>query len=325
MHSPLIFTFPPPAVHPRPRSTQPHSEAFYHTGIDDDFGLSDFETSPVRVNHLDGDHPPAHQARDFRQTRGVVQVSLADETTDSRFVSVQSLASGTTPYAYFDDSRFTGFSPSSKASFPSILASQASIQAALEPHMTQDGLQKCETPNPHGSSVSSGEHLQQPSLSAPECQSARAAPHGPEPVAKRSVIKNRFPNNTLQVDIQTLNLHLALRTFEILACAEAMWEWVLEFQGEQVKRKGAGRVRSASRVDDSPPKIHSPSLGQIADPVKSAIAELSRSEFDALLIQFNLSVPITNFIVFFFVNQITGTCMTNLRLDRYWRTASPGV
>jgi hypothetical protein len=41
---------------------------------------------------------------------------------------------------------------------------------------------------------------------------------------------SRLPSTTLNHDLKSLNLHLALRTAEILACSEAMWEWVLEYR-----------------------------------------------------------------------------------------------
>lgn len=190
---------------------------------------------------------------------------MTDETIDSKFVPLQSLVLGTTPYAYIDDARFTAFSPSSKASFPSIsAASQASIQPAIgldmlpvsAPQVTQKG-----TGDSNSASESSEGVFPQAS------HLAEAVPRSPESAAKRAVVKNRLPNTTLQVDLRTLNLHLALRTFEVIACAEAMWEWVLEFQA-------------------SPPKIYA--SWDTGDPVEKTIAELSRSEFDALLTQFNL-------------------------------------
>ena len=41
---------------------------------------------------------------------------------------------------------------------------------------------------------------------------------------------SRLPNAQLHLNLKTLNLHLALRTEEVLACSETMWEWVLEEQ-----------------------------------------------------------------------------------------------
>ncbi|TDL17246.1 hypothetical protein BD410DRAFT_580873 [Rickenella mellea] len=46
---------------------------------------------------------------------------------------------------------------------------------------------------------------------------------------------NSLPNQTLAFDLKSLNLHLSARVQEVLACAEAMWDWVLEHQA-QIKR-----------------------------------------------------------------------------------------
>jgi len=126
-----------------------------------------------------------------------------------------------------------------------------------------------------------------PPTAASNSQSVEATPRIPKPAAPRPHFKNRLPNTTLQVDLRTLNLHLALRTSEVLACAEAMWEWVLEFQQQRLTRREIGRARSVS-IGGEPLKLHTSLGGETADPVKNTIAELSRSEFDALLIQFNL-------------------------------------
>jgi hypothetical protein len=37
---------------------------------------------------------------------------------------------------------------------------------------------------------------------------------------------NTLPNQRLKFDLQSLNLHLSMRITAVLACAEAMWEWV---------------------------------------------------------------------------------------------------
>jgi hypothetical protein len=119
----------------------------------------------------------------------------------------------------------------------------------------------------------------------PNTQTAEAA-QTPELEAALATFKIRLPNTTLQIDLRTLNLHLALRTLEILACAEAMWEWVLEFQVEQAKEKENGRLRSGSVGGSLQPSKG----GQPMDPPMVVIAELTRPEFDGLLTQFNLDM-----------------------------------
>jgi hypothetical protein len=73
-----------------------------------------------------------------------------------------------------------------------------------------------------------------------------------------------LPNPTLNVDLKFLNLHLALRVKEIVACAEAMWEWVSELQ--------TGRTGRMNLTDEAYAKIMA----------------LTRYQFDELLLNFEL-------------------------------------
>jgi hypothetical protein len=132
----------------------------------------------------------------------------------------------------------------------------------------------------------SSEGLPPTSVPVPSSQSAEGAAQ--DLATTLANFKIRLPNTTLRLDLRTLNLHLAARTSEILACAEAMWEWVLEFQAEKIKWKQNPRLKS-NRVDHSSSKLQA-SAGQLEDPTKVAIAELTRAEFDGLLTQFNLYV-----------------------------------
>ena len=54
---------------------------------------------------------------------------------------------------------------------------------------------------------------------------------------KMAMLSSRLPNRRMEFDLGTLNLHLALRTSEILACGEAMWEWVVEYQKKEEKTR----------------------------------------------------------------------------------------
>ncbi|KAG1820723.1 hypothetical protein EV424DRAFT_881573 [Suillus variegatus] len=79
---------------------------------------------------------------------------------------------------------------------------------------------------------------------------------------QRQTQMRALPNPALDVDLKFLNLHLALRVKEIVACAEAMWEWVSEFQ------------RDVGRTDG----------------VYGKIIGLTRSQFDELLLRFELDM-----------------------------------
>lgn len=70
----------------------------------------------------------------------------------------------------------------------------------------------------------------------------------------------------MDVDLRTLNLHLAIRVKEILGCAEAMWDWVVDYQTKT--KEGEREPRG----------------------VYIAISSLSRAEFDELLAKFELDM-----------------------------------
>ncbi|KAF4577322.1 hypothetical protein EYR40_009319 [Pleurotus pulmonarius] len=85
-----------------------------------------------------------------------------------------------------------------------------------------------------------------------------------------SMHHSRLPNKTLNLDLRSLNLHLAIRTSEVLACAEAMWEWVLEYQSQEKKPQ---------LLSDSPKSVD-----------VSALSDLAREDFDYLLSRFDMDM-----------------------------------
>lgn len=121
--------------------------------------------------------------------------------------------------------------------------------------------------------------------------------------------KSRLPNTTLNIDLRTLNLHLALRAAEILACSESMWEWVVEYQ-ERVEAQRKEREKEKERVIQATKRNRSGSLevaqqpqpsqspllglgfsnmnGNTTDPVRRNILDLTREDFDGLLNKFDM-------------------------------------
>ncbi len=96
-----------------------------------------------------------------------------------------------------------------------------------------------------------------------------------------------LPNRALNIDLRTLNLHLAMRAKEIIACSEPMWEWVEDCQAKnQNSRKP--RFRSDS--------IETALLGSATlmngrdhdDLTKNVILEMTRDDFDQLLNNFQM-------------------------------------
>jgi hypothetical protein len=168
---------------------------------------------------------------------------------DERWVSVQGLLEGTSPYVSLDQSRLSAYSPSLKASFLSPLRASLVFESAW-PVDGEGGVK--------GDKSSSQTRM-----------------------ALSAMVSSRLPNPTMNFDLRTLNLHLALRMSEILACAEAMWEWVLEYQKKEKGRLGGGRSRSGS-VDGFGGVMVRPST----DRDLRVIAGMTRRDFDGLLAKF---------------------------------------
>jgi len=231
-----------------------------------------------------------------------VHQAEAENRLASQFVSLQGMILGTSPYAYLDDVGFTAFSPSTKASFPSphgpsirdVIAMFPTAAAMMPPSAPMSprlgSSQDREAPDHHAimKTLASLEGLPPPSV--PKSQSAEEAAQMQELAEVLATFKPRLPNPMFRLDLRTLNLHLAIRTIEILSCAEAMWEWVLEFQAAKSKTKEKSQLRGGS-ADGSSSTLEG---GQPVDPIKATIAELTRAEFDGLLTQFNLCVIVFN-------------------------------
>ena len=86
------------------------------------------------------------------------------------------------------------------------------------------------------------------------------SPYTPFDAETPTSTRPHLPNPALNVDLRSLNLHLALRVKEIVACAVTMWEWVCEFQKRQ----------------------------EIHDGEHARILELTRPQFDELVLRFEL-------------------------------------
>jgi hypothetical protein len=93
---------------------------------------------------------------------------------------------------------------------------------------------------------------------------------------------NTLPNQRLKFDLQSLNLHLSMRITAVLACAEAMWEWVSEYQDTRSRR---GQPQMMSKANSQ----SRPTAGD-TDRFSTELVGMSRSEFDVLLARFELCV-----------------------------------
>jgi hypothetical protein len=97
---------------------------------------------------------------------------------------------------------------------------------------------------------------------------------------------NTLPNQRLKFDLQSLNLHLSTRVTEILACAEAMWEWLCEFQDSQRPHRGQPHLHGEHSLLRN---VH-PGERIGTRKFSNELIGLSRPEFDVLLTRFELCV-----------------------------------
>ncbi|KAF8889986.1 hypothetical protein CPB84DRAFT_1785092 [Gymnopilus junonius] len=99
-----------------------------------------------------------------------------------------------------------------------------------------------------------------------------------------------LPNQNLNIDIRTLNLHLALRAKEIIACSESMWEWVQEYQAEVANDPSRNsRFRSGS-IEGFMVGADPAASGSSLDLTHNAILEMTRDDFDHLLNNFEMDM-----------------------------------
>jgi len=107
------------------------------------------------------------------------------------------------------------------------------------------------------------------------------------------VLTQRLPNSNLSIDIRTLNTHLCLRMMEILECSESMWEWVIQYQSNMTKGSdnGAGRHTTSQDVNrpmQSETSLNSTSSINSNESIMDGIAEMTRDDFEMLLVNFEL-------------------------------------
>lgn len=95
----------------------------------------------------------------------------------------------------------------------------------------------------------------------------------------------KLTEQTLQFNLKTLNLHLSLRVREVLACAEAMWDFVVDYQRQQTDTSASA---PAARVPSQFARSTSSLAESEYDSVHVALMNMMREEFDELLTRFEL-------------------------------------
>ncbi|KAH9889995.1 hypothetical protein C8Q73DRAFT_147103 [Cubamyces lactineus] len=103
-------------------------------------------------------------------------------------------------------------------------------------------------------------------------------------------VMNPLPNKTINFDPRSLNLLLALRVQEVLACAEPMWDWVVDFQDSVTRSaKTIGPRRTSDHITFA-------SSRRRRHPKQDALMELTREQFDELLKRFELDMKSRMFL-----------------------------
>lgn len=97
--------------------------------------------------------------------------------------------------------------------------------------------------------------------------------------------EERLSIAAIKFDARTLNLHLSLRVQEVLACAEAMWDFVEAYQEKAGLPQGS-RAPSVTSSDSSTPSR--PAHHTSRNPKWKDLLALRRWGFDAMLRRFKL-------------------------------------
>ncbi|CAL1712725.1 unnamed protein product [Somion occarium] len=152
-------------------------------------------------------------------------------------LSLNNLLENSNPFVTLDESRYNAFSPSTRSAFGPILSRRPS-RLAKEPSVIQ------------------------------EQQFPRRIP------SSTDMKINRLPNKKLDIHVGSLNLHLSLRVHEVLACSEAMWDYVLDYQ-----RKHRKQTRS-----NDPSKLRKkPQEQRAAEPFHTTLMKMTRWKFNTML------------------------------------------
>ncbi|KAJ7784467.1 hypothetical protein B0H16DRAFT_298953 [Mycena metata] len=246
-HPPLQLTFPPPAATPPPPMVLEDL-----TTTDDESDSDNARNAIVpspRRRSLMSSRPSSSNGPTTPRSMTFSDTSVGDE---NRWVNTSDLLKRESRYILIDNARMSAYSPASRASFP-----------AMSPVRAPTGLPPVDSP------------------AAPSLLPANPNTNAnAKPPARNPEHQNRLPNATFNIDVRSLNMHLALRTAEIIACAESMWEWVVSYQTSE--RVRGGRPRAGSLASESVPHssriaAHNPAK----DGFKSAVLELTREDFDS--------------------------------------------
>ncbi|KAI0081651.1 hypothetical protein K474DRAFT_1258092 [Panus rudis PR-1116 ss-1] len=167
-------------------------------------------------------------------------------------VSLEQLIVRSNPFVTLDESRFSAISPAQVPSSPKFRSPRS-----------QDA-----PPSDFASTINNA-----PSHLASE-QSQHQALRRTR--SKSDIKLYQLPNKQLEFDVSSLNVHLSLRVHEVMACAEAMWDLVIEYRrvyGDKLPKHTSGySPRMFSRVPSKAP-----------EPIHTALLHMERWDFNVLL------------------------------------------
>lgn len=250
-HPPLILTFPPLPTKAAAATTdsKPMPQA------DPRCADKCVPQPPVRRASAHGAHP--------------LRASTWAPEQPGDAVSQSQLVRGTHRYVMLDDSRIGAVSPAS--SRPASVAAQAATRRRSRSFSEyQASLASSTTLADSGSdgvSVTVG-------VSTVGVGDSVGAVLGKMKNANAKDKETHLPTSRVTFDVRTLNMHLALRTQEILACAESMWTFVLDRRAKLREHEGL-RLRALAR------------RGAEAQ-FDEVLMTMTRREFDMLLDYFEL-------------------------------------
>lgn len=307
-----MYMFPPRAA-TQQRPTYPQATSDYaDSDLDSDGELLSpsltahhpRQPSTIKASISDGSHfrrsrpsLPRLQSENIT-SRPTSSSSVALTPTSSTFIKGRDILGQMQSYVVLDEARAPPIPPNhtrsptqTKSSFVfpdghSVAQSPVSLSAPF-PLSSSSALHVEPLPSSSSSNVSSISGL---SLQAAE----------QEAYDRAAFRVNRLPNRHLDMDLKTLHLHLSIRVTEILACAEAMWAWVLEFREAEkartVRRRDRDRTigqldvqRERERERDAAPSSSLENGGEDAGmDYKDEVMKMSRAEFDVLLSYFEM-------------------------------------
>jgi len=207
--------------------------------------------------------PPARETVAEQVAR--LDLALAHPHPDQRapFIDVPDLISGSRLYARTDMARYTAHGP----------------RSIFQPNRFQVG-------QPHASAERTAHGSQGKEGGAVSQTRGTSAVKDP--------VKDRLHIDSIKFDMRTLNLQLSLRVQEVLACSEAMWDFVLDYQkahsppaepAQNPKGRFSRQNSDAGPFAPRPVKPHS-----VPGSMEDMLMDLTRPKFDLLLSRFKLDM-----------------------------------